>query len=571
MKNFESYVKTTINALEHMGLSDRHANPTGFAQPNQSTMSYTPAYSQWNNQAPDLFPQAEYPRVVHPSKQTGKLEYPPYNENGDHLFDFSYAGFNEGWTPVPNAEQIATVVTLSPGEGRTDDADRIQDAINQISKMPANQSGFRGALTLDRGVFHISHPIEITHSGIVIRGAPTGGTTLEATSAINPLKSEYLIRVAGQANEFAKKRVAIVDEYVPVGSIRVKVADHKRFKVGDQVVVGANFNQQWIKAIGMDVIHPKGDTTKNNGWKPGRFDHFRRVMHVDQKTGDLYLNVPLTQAIAKWAGGGHVEAYTSKRVALVGFENLEFTYPTNRGRGKDQILRDDPKTKDYRFAPEMFANYVFKMDDAENCWVKNVRSSWFRNFAQLGNNTLCISIEGCQHTYPLAKPDKNPTLVGQFAFEISGQLILIDRCHVELSFHAYSYKGRVCGPNVVHQCTAVGRSGDIGPHMKWSSGQLYDSCNFEGTLIIQDRFDAGSGHGWSGANSVVWNTVSHSGMIVQQPPTAQNFVIGSSEKKGRPRMPQHPWAWTESEGKKVNPPSLYLAQLHERRGTARPQ
>jgi hypothetical protein len=102
-----------------------------------------------------------------------------------------------------------------------------------------------------------------------------------------------------------------------------------------------------------------------------------------------------------------------------------------------------------------------------------------------------------------------------------------------------------------------------------ATGQLYDSCNFEGTLIIQDRFDAGSGHGWSGANSVVWNTVAHSGMIVQQPPTAQNFLIGSSEKKGKARMPQHPWAWTESEGKKVNPPSLYLAQLHERRGSAK--
>lgn len=33
-------------------------------------------------------------------------------------------------------------------------------------------------------------------------------------------------------------------------------------------------------------------------------------------------------------------------------------------------------------------------------------------------------------------------------------------------------------------------------------------------------------------------------------------------------MPQHRWAWTESEGKKVNPPSLYLAQLHERRGVS---
>jgi hypothetical protein len=51
------------------------------------------------------------------------------------------------------------------------------------------------------------------------------------------------------------------------------------------------------------------------------------------------------------------------------------------------------KTKDYRFAAEMFANYVFKMDNAENCWIRNVRSVWFRNFAQLGTNTLTITLE----------------------------------------------------------------------------------------------------------------------------------------------------------------------------------
>lgn len=58
-------------------------------------------------------------------------------------------------------------------------------------------------------------------------------------------------------------------------------------------------------------------------------------------------------------------------------------------------------------------------------------------------------------------------LVGQFAFEISGQLILIEHCHVEYSFHAYSYKGRVPGPNVVYRSDCVARNGDVGPHTKW--------------------------------------------------------------------------------------------------------
>ena len=58
-------------------------------------------------------------------------------------------------------------------------------------------------------------------------------------------------------------------------------------------------------------------------------------------------------------------------------------------------------------------------------------------------------------------------LTGQFAFELSGQMILIDRCHAEYNFHSYSYKGRVPGPNVVYQSSCVAKNGDVGPHMKW--------------------------------------------------------------------------------------------------------
>ena len=53
---------------------------------------------------------------------------------------------------------------------------------------------------------------------------------------------------------------------------------------------------------------------------------------------------------------------------------------------------------------------------------------------------------------------------------------------------------------------------------------FFIDCNIEGQMIIQDRFDAGSGHGWSGAHSVVWNTVAHGGMIVQKPPVGHNFL-----------------------------------------------
>lgn len=66
-------------------------------------------------------------------------------------------------------------------------------------------------------------------------------------------------------------------------------------------------------------------------------------------------------------------------------------------------------------------------------------------------------------------------LVGQFAFELSGQQILIEQCHAEHSFHAFSFKGRVPGPNVILQSVAVGRLGDVGPHMKWCKYRAHEN------------------------------------------------------------------------------------------------
>ena len=71
----------------------------------------------------------------------------------------------------------------------------------------------------------------------------------------------------------------------------------------------------------------------------------------------------------------------------------------------------------------------------------------------------------------------------------------------------------------------------------------------------------GSGHGWAGANYVIWNC--EGSLICQQPPTAQNFAIGFVGQKKGGAFPRHE-GWWESEGCHVEPRSLYLQQLKER-------
>jgi hypothetical protein len=125
---------------------------------------------------------------------------------------------------------------------------------------------------------------------------------------------------------------------------------------------------------------------------------------------------------------------------------------------------------------------------------------------------------------------------------------------------------RVRGPNVFLDGTAVQAHADTGPHHRWAVGTLYDNISDDNQIRVQDRQWAGSGHGWAGAQQVLWNCVSKT-IVVQQPPTGQNYAIGCIGTFV-------PGSWApgaangviDSGGTPVLPRSLYLAQLEERLG-----
>jgi hypothetical protein len=80
-----------------------------------------------------------------------------------------------------------------------------------------------------------------------------------------------------------------------------------------------------------------------------------------------------------------------------------------------------------------------------------------------------------------------------------------------------------------------------------------------GAIDIEDRGGKGTGHGWAGANQVLWNCVAES-IHVEQPPTAQNWAIGCRAKKLSGN------GYWESKGEPVSPEKLYRSQLEERLG-----
>ena len=144
----------------------------------------------------------------------------------------------------------------------------------------------------------------------------------------------------------------------------------------------------------------------------------------------------------------------------------------------------------------------------------------------------------------------------------------MQRCSARGARHTCVTGSRVPGPNVFLDGRAVQSHADSGPHHRWAVGTLYDNIADDNQLRVQDRQWAGSGHGWAGAQQVLWNCTSKT-LVVQSPPTAQNYAIGCVGKfVAGDWSPNAAPGVIEASGAPVLPRSLYHAQLAERLGAA---
>lgn len=149
---------------------------------------------------------------------SGRLVY-LQDGKGNRQPDFSWVGCHSGDRVIP---EVPVRITLSPAvEG--DDTARIQDAIDKLGALPADASGFCGALLLMRGVYRVEGVLRIGHSVVVMGGEGSGvdGTVIVATSYDSPRYQRTLITVGNgkriQLDEASRR--LIIDDYVPVGAL----------------------------------------------------------------------------------------------------------------------------------------------------------------------------------------------------------------------------------------------------------------------------------------------------------------------------------------------------------------
>lgn len=156
----------------------------------------------------------------------------------------------------------------------------------------------------------------------------------------------------------------------------------------------------------------------------------------------------------------------------------------------------------------------------------------------------------------------------RYSFNVDGELNLVRDAYARRGRHDFVNGSLTAGPNVFVDSRAEIAYADTGPHHRWSAGTLFDNINVSGNQInVQNRGNSGTGHGWAGANMVVWNSTASGGYIVQNPPTAQNWLIGSTGpiRSGTMYVGPRPTPTApDSHGIPVEPRSLYYAQLQER-------
>lgn len=145
----------------------------------------------------------------------GKLVYEKYaNQGEDKLVniipDFSFAGYMQGGVPLP--EDIPVRITLEP-TGMDDDRLLVQNAIDEVSALPPDENGFRGAIFLKKGIYKVNGSLKISASGVILRGegqlpASQGGTELIATAP----EQHSFIKIEGIVETVTNKEIDLGHE-----------------------------------------------------------------------------------------------------------------------------------------------------------------------------------------------------------------------------------------------------------------------------------------------------------------------------------------------------------------------
>ncbi len=461
----------------------------------------------------------------------GNLEYSLYANQGENqkvnkIPDFSFAGYRRGGQSLPN---VPVKTTLSAIEG--DNSPQIQEAINIVSQMPI-KNGFRGAILLKAGKYRMEQPIKINASGIILRGEGNKNAP-EGTELITTIAQKHdLIRIEGDGSGLPEVEGTIREitaDYIPTGSNTIELSSTEGYSAGDRILVVRTPNQLWIDSLEMAQY----------GWTKESYTikHERTITKIEENI--ITIDIPIVDPIQSKYGGGYVvKSNVTGRVEGCGVEKMRLTSTYTHAEDEDHGWN------------------AIVLSRTCNSWVSNVIAQYFGYACvKIDDESNFNSIQDCAMLDPISQT----TGGRKYSFVIyDGLGNLFHRCYARGGRHDFVAQSRVTGPNVWLDCLAEYPQNDIGPHHRWSTGNLFDSVQ-GGNMRVRDRGDSGTGHGWAGAQTMFWNCQSYSHyLMVSSPEGAMNWGIGCGKRKFEGDGYWEHW------NRDIMPRSLYLAQLEER-------
>ncbi len=505
----------------------------------------------------------------------GKLTY-HQDEYGFTLPDFSHAGYRGGGVLIP---QVPVVKEISPIPG--DNTAHIQDAIDEVGKLSMDAKGIRGALLLKAGKYEIAGSLKILYSGVVLRGEgsgedPTTSTIIYGTGTTRRRLIDMNGTKDGQWSTSITNKTNITDDRVVAGSKSFHVANASAYSVGDQIAIRHPSTQAWLDAVdgGVGPVVVAEWTTAD----ALEIVYNRYVTDVDYNTNEITVEAPVFYTLDKSVSQSYIHKFsTSHIIKESGVEDLRLDTYYN-----PSVTTKRSSCETY-CSDEQHANEALGTSNAENIWVRNVVAAHFCDMVFNIRYTTRSTIENCKAIDCVSVIEGGKRY--NFNMHFGTQLVLFKNCYASYGRHHFVSNGTTSvSGNVIKDCVSEYSYATTEGHRRWTQGILFDNfidrkTNSGVPLGFYNRGSYGTSHGWTMAHGVMWNTtVSDPNdlggtckgaalIVLQKPPTAQNYAIGcfAGQIDENGSFKGHFPGYIEGNNRPgLQPASLYNAQLNER-------